>query len=191
MANPQPLFALTTDDLLNERVDLSMTNEDPDYPTENLLDDDPATVTKSTTTTTTITLDFNLGFIGAPVAVAVALINTNAVTASITGGSATTPIVMPGLEYGYGDRLNPWMRLTSTMPDLTWDLTLTRPSEIVWIGRIVLLTALHPFNAPLWPRARHAAPRAHHDHDAPRQPHPLRPGDPAAHRDRRRPARRR
>lgn len=146
MANPQPLIARVTDDLLNERVDLSMTNEDAAYPTENLLDDDPATVTKSTTSTTTITLDFNLGFIGAPVAVAVALINTNAVTASITGGGATTTIPIPGLEYGYGDRLNPWTRLTGTTPDFTWDVTIARPSDPVWIGRIVLLTALHPCN---------------------------------------------
>src|SRR5580765_2412721 len=119
--NPQPLIALTTDDLLNERVDLSMTNEDPDYPTENFLDDDPETVAKSTTTTTTITMDFNLGFISAPVVVGVALINTNAVTASIAGGGATTTIPIPGLEFGYGDRLNAWTRLTGTVPDFTWD----------------------------------------------------------------------
>jgi len=146
MNNPQPLIALTTDDLLNERVDLSMTTEDPDYPTENLLDDDPETVTKSTTNTTTITMNFDLGFIGAPVAVGVALINCNAVTASINGGSATTPIVMPGLEFGYGPRLHAWTRLTSTVPDWNWYLTLTRPSGIVWIGRIVLVTALRPLN---------------------------------------------
>lgn len=147
MANPQPLIALVTDDLLNERCHLSMTNEDPAYTTDALLDHDPETVAKSTTTTTTITIDLNLGFISAPVAVGVALINCNAATASISGGGATTTIVMPGLEYGYGDRLNGWVRLAGTTPDFTWDVTLTRPSGVVWIGRIVLVTALRPFNA--------------------------------------------
>lgn len=137
MANPLPLVALASDNL-SLTASFSMTNEDADYPAANLEDANPAKVAKSTTTSTTITVTTsNLSV------KAVALFNTNAVTATVEGVGVTIPSVDVD-----GQRIHGWLdRRTSPLgPTTTWDIVLGRVSGAVWIGHIALLTDLDPLN---------------------------------------------
>lgn len=144
MANPQPRYARPADDAIEFAEDLGlslgMTNEDPDYPVLNLLDDDPATVAWATANGTTITLNFTT----AVTPKAIALINTNAAVATINGIDIPIP---PPQFFTSADRLNPWRFLTLPSGTL-YTLTLAaEPGEPrVWIGRICLLRELWPLN---------------------------------------------
>lgn len=137
MANPLPLVALPGDDAI-WGASLSMTNEDPAYPAGNLKNEDPADAAKSLTTTTTITITTS-----SITPVAVALINTNAETASFNGDPFTIPSLDPD-----GQRIHPWLDLRgSPLPAGTsWTVVLSRASGVVWCGRIVLVTAIYDLN---------------------------------------------
>lgn len=131
-----PLIALPQDDLTRPGA-LSMTNEDASFPATNAATDDPARVAKSTTTTTTFTLTTPSASV-----VAVALIQTNATTASING--VDIPTVGLDLE---GQRIHPWLYFPTPLgPTTTWEIELSRPSGIVFLGRLVVLTAIYPLN---------------------------------------------
>lgn len=133
MANPLPLFAPPSVDLIWD-ASLAMTDEDPDFPVENLQTDSPALVAKSTSNTTTITITTP-----SATPVAIALINTNAETASLNGD----PIAIPATELD-GQRRHAWLNMTGSPAGTgtTWTLVLSRTSGAVWIGRVVLVTAL-------------------------------------------------
>ena len=137
MANPLPLYALPGEDLIRTAT-LAMSNEDSDFPAENAQDDDPSLVAKSTTTTTTFTITTP-----SATPVAVILINTNAETATFEGSGITIPAV----DYD-GQRVHPWKDLrTAPSTDTSWSLALSKASGVVWVGRILLVTALHDLNA--------------------------------------------
>jgi hypothetical protein len=139
MANPLPLVGLPGQDLtLLPATTFSMTNEDAEYPAENLGDGDPANVAKSTTNTTTITITTTSASV-----VAAMLANTNAETASVQAVSVTVPAV----DYDE-QRIHPWLdRRTSPLgPSTTWTIVLSRASGVVWIGAIPLLTDIHELN---------------------------------------------
>lgn len=134
MANPQPLVASPSVDLI-WAAGLSMTNEDPDFPVENIQTDDPALLAKSTTTTTTITITTP-----SATPVAIALFQTNATSASLNGD----PIPIPATELD-GQRKHGWLNMTGSPAGTgtTWTLVLSRASGVVFIGRVVLVTALY------------------------------------------------
>lgn len=137
MANPLPLFALPGDDVVWTAT-MSMTNEDADYPAENVQDRDPANVAKSTTTSTVITITTS-----SVQPVAVALINTNAETA-LFGATAVT---IPSTELD-GQRVHGWLDMRAAPPTAgtSWTVTLSRSAGVVWIGRICLVTSLRDLN---------------------------------------------
>lgn len=138
MVNPQPLVALPYNDFTGAATtSLSMTDEDPAYPVGNLSWEDPAIVAKATTDTTVITITTPTAH--APVAIAI--INSNAWSASLDA----LAIDMPEQEYGTGPRLNGWRELPGTSAT-SWALTLEANATPVWVGRVVLLDALYPFN---------------------------------------------
>jgi hypothetical protein len=132
-ANPLPLVALYTDDIV-PASSAAMTNEDALNPASNAVTNDPAALCKSTTTSTTITLTT-----ASKTIVAVALIQTNATVASLNGQGITLPTA--GLD---GARVHGWLDLRGApLTDTTWDIALSVPSGVVFIGRIVLVQALH------------------------------------------------
>lgn len=137
VANPLPLVGLAGDDL-GLTASYAMSNEDADYPASNLAGGDPALVAKSSTTSTTITVTT-----GSQSVVGVALINTNAETATVNGQAVT----IPSLDYD-GQRVHGWIdRRTAPLgPTTTWSVALSRPSGVVWIGHIALLVSLHALN---------------------------------------------
>jgi len=137
MANPLPLVAYPGDDVVWTGT-VGMTNEDADYPAENVQDADPAKVAKATGTSTTITVTTSsVSVVGA------ALINTNAETATVNGVSVT----IPALEAD-GQRVHGWLdRRTNPLgPATSWSIALSRSSGVVWIGRICLVVALRNLN---------------------------------------------
>lgn len=139
-ANPKPLVALVSEDAVWGAT-VSMSDEDPDplHAVEMLQDRDPATTAKTdTASTTTITITTS-----SITPVAIALINTNATTASLNGD----PITIPALDLE-GQRVHGWldMRGSPMASGTVWTLVLTRPSGVVWIGRVCLVTALHELN---------------------------------------------
>jgi hypothetical protein len=136
MANPQPLFARPADDIYTLAT-LTLSNPDPAYPISNTLIPDPAIVAKSLEQTT----DLHITVLEPAQVVGVALINTNAQIADIDG----VPIPIPGYEFGgLGPRLNPWCRLT--LDSSEFEITLTHGDDPIWIGNVLLLVALRPFN---------------------------------------------
>lgn len=137
MANPLPLVALTSADI-SLTASVSMSNEDADYPAENLLDGDPANVAKSTTNSTTVTFTTPSSTV-----VAAALINTNAETATINGVSITIPALDDD-----GQRLHGWLdrRLVPLGPTTSWAIALSRSSGVVWIGAVPILTDIEELN---------------------------------------------
>lgn len=98
MPNPLPLVALPGDDAVWTAT-VAMSSEDAAFPATNLQTGDPAEVAKSTGTSTTITITTP-----SITPVAVALINTNAETASINGDPITIPALDPD-----GQRKHAWM----------------------------------------------------------------------------------
>lgn len=133
VANPLPLVALPGDDAV-WLATASMTNEDPAYPATNLLTGDPADVAKSTTTTTTITVTT-----ASLAAILIALINTNATSATINGFAVTIPSADPD-----GQRKHPWLdRRSSPITATTWTIVLTVSSGVVWLGRPVILPTVY------------------------------------------------
>lgn len=134
---PLPLVALPGDDAI-WGASLSMSNEDASYPASNLKNDDPADVAKSTTTSTTITVTTS-----SITPVAVALINTNAQSATFNGDPFTIPSLDPD-----GQRIHPWLDLRGSpvAPGTSWSIALSRSSGVVWCGRIVLVTAIYDLN---------------------------------------------
>jgi hypothetical protein len=139
VANPLPLVGLPSNDLtLVSTTTFSMTNEDAEYPAENLGDGDPANTAKSTTNTTTITITTSSASV-----VIGAIINTNATTVTINGVTVTIPAVE--LD---GQRIHGWLdrRTTPLGPATTWTIVLTRPTGVVWVGAIPLLTAVSELN---------------------------------------------
>lgn len=139
MANPLPLVGLPGHDLtLLSATTFAMTNEDADYPAENLGDGNPANVAKSTTTSTTITITTASSSV-----VVAALINTNAETATVNGASVTIPTAELDEQ-----RLHGWLdrRTAALGPTTTWTIALSRASGVVWIGAIPLLTAVSELN---------------------------------------------
>jgi hypothetical protein len=148
-SNPQPAVALPSDDVAY-RCNLTMTTPDPEYPVENLLDPDPANLTKSTADDTDITFEA-IDVLGAPMAVtpvAVAIFNTNADAGLFDG---TIPIVIPNHDPD-GQRVHAWVNLAGLVPtpQTTFTIHLQRSgggtSQPVWVGRIALVTALQPLN---------------------------------------------
>ena len=137
MANPLPLVALAGDDAVTTAT-ISMTNEDADFPAENAQNYNPAHLAKSTTTTTTFTITTS-----SIEPVAVALIQTNAETATLNGNAIT----IPALDSD-GQRIHPWldMRGSPLASGTTWTLVLSKASGTVFIGRICLVVALHELN---------------------------------------------
>jgi len=135
--NPLPLVGLPGDDAVWTAT-VSMSHEDTAFPAENLQTGDPALVAKSTTTTTTITVTT-----ASITPVAVALINTNAETASINGDPITIPALDPD-----GQRRHAWMdmRGSPSGTGTSWTIVLSRASGVVWCGRLVLLTAIYDLN---------------------------------------------
>jgi hypothetical protein len=134
VANPLPLVAPASVDLVWDAT-LSMSSEDPDHPVENIQTSDPALLAKSLTNTTTIGITTPLA-----TPVAIALIQTNAESASLNGN----PIPIPATELD-GQRIHAWLNM-STSPiasGTSWNLTLSRASGVVFIGRVVLVTALY------------------------------------------------
>ena len=147
-SNPQPAVALPSDDVAY-RCTVSMTTEDPEYPATHLLDPDPANLTKSTANDTDITIEA-LDLTGAPVAVdvvAVAIFNTNADVALFDG---TVPLYLPPVD-AEGQRQHGWFNVAGARPtQSSYTIHLQRggagSSDIVWVGRIALVTALRPLN---------------------------------------------
>lgn len=135
MANPLPRVARASDDLIWDAA-LSMSNEDPDFPVENLQTDNPAKLAKSTTNTTTITITTV-----SATPVAVALIQTNAETATFEGQS----VAIPSLDLD-GQRIHPWLVPVGLSAATSRQLVLSRASGPVWIGRVAMVTALEPLN---------------------------------------------
>lgn len=137
MANPLPLVAWPGDDAV-WAASVGMSNEDAEYPAVNIQNADPADVAKSTTNTTTITITT-----ASITPVAIAIINTNATTATINGDT----IAIPGLELD-GQRVHGWldMRGSPSGAGTSWTLVLSRASGVVWVGRVCLLTDIHELN---------------------------------------------
>jgi hypothetical protein len=125
-----PLVALPGYDL-SLTGSVSMTNEDDEYPAENIQDGDPANVAKSTTNTTTFTITTASSSI-----VAAAAINTNAETVTVNAQSLT----VPALDND-GQRIHGWLdrRTVPLGPTTTWTIVLTRSTGVVWVGAIPLL----------------------------------------------------
>lgn len=140
MANPLPLISLATADLsLVEGTTFLMTNQDADYPATNLGDGNPAHVAKSTLDVTTITISTDSSAVQA-----VALINTNAVTATVNGNT----VLIPSVDYDL-QRIHGWadFRTSELGPGSSWNIALTSAGGAeVWIGHIALLTSLLPLN---------------------------------------------
>lgn len=138
-------LALPSEDMMWTAV-VSMTNEDPDprYDAQQIKDGDPSTVAKSTETSTVITI--GLGSVVTPRAVF--LFNTNATTAAIANGAGLNQAIpMPALDAD-GQRVHPWLDLGgfANVGDDVFTVTLSRPSGVVWIGRIALVTAIYDVN---------------------------------------------
>lgn len=132
-ANPLPLVALPGDDAV-WLGSVSMSNQDAAYPATNVQNADPADVAKSTTTSTTITITTT-----STAAVAIALINTNATTATVNGNAVT----IPALDAD-GQRVHGWLdRRTTPITATTWTIALSVVSGVVWIGRIVIVSAIY------------------------------------------------
>jgi hypothetical protein len=137
MPNPLPLVALAGDDAVTTAT-ISMSNEDAEFPAENAQSYNPAKLAKSTTNTTTFTITTS-----SITPVAIALIQTNAETATLNG----LPITIPVLDSD-GQRIHPWldMRGSPEAAGTSWTLVLSKASGVVFIGRICLVVALHALN---------------------------------------------
>jgi hypothetical protein len=143
MANPLPLVALPGVDVVTLAT-VSCPTDDPEYPIENVQDFDPANVAKSTGTSMEITITTS-----SVTPVAVALINTNAETATIEGPAPIVipaPITIPALELD-GQRVHGWLDMRDNPPTgTTFTIVLSRSAGVVWIGRICLVTSLQDLN---------------------------------------------
>jgi len=136
MPNPLPLVALAGDDAVTTAT-LSMSNEDADFPAANAQSYNPAKLAKSTTNTTTFTITTS-----SITPRAIALIQTNAESATINGNAIT----IAGLDSD-GQRIHSWLDLEGLVgAGTSWTLVLTKASGTVFIGRIVLVVDLHELN---------------------------------------------
>lgn len=140
VANPLPLIALASYDLsLVDGTAFSMTNQDPEHPATKLGNGNPADVAKSLTDTTTVSITTDSSAVRG-----VALINTNAIAATVNGQT----VVIPALDYD-GQRIHGWgdFRLAELGPTTGWSIALTAAGgEPVWIGHIALLIDLLALN---------------------------------------------
>jgi hypothetical protein len=148
-ANPLPLLAFPADDHVTAAT-VAWGSEDIAFPAENVQDSDPANVTKSTLASDTLTITTS-----SIIPVAVALINTNATSATINGVS----VPIPALDAG-GQRIHAWKDLTLSGlgSNTVWSIVLTRSSGPVWIGRICLVTAIQDVNMKYGLRLGHKRP---------------------------------
>jgi hypothetical protein len=143
VANPLPLVAW--EDLIWD-AGLSMSNENAAKPIGNAQGIAPVPVAESTTTTTTITIT------SAGTPDYLALINCNAATGTFAGHAIT----FPGLDLE-DQRINACLDLRLLgIGGGPWSLVLNVPSGVVWVGRIVLATAIYPLNIKhgTWKRGR-------------------------------------
>jgi hypothetical protein len=137
LANPLPLVGLAGDDVVTLGA-IAANTPDSDFPAVNAQSSNPARLAKSTGNTITFTVTT-----ASVSVVAVALIQTNADTATVNGVSLTIPAVDAD-----GQRIHGWLdRRTVPMgPTTTWTIVLSKASGIVWVGRIVLLVDIHELN---------------------------------------------
>lgn len=137
MANPLPLVGLAGDDVVTTGV-ISANTPDSEFPAVNARSNNPAKLAKSTTNTITFTVTT-----ASVSVVAAALIQTNATSATVNGNPLTIPAVTAD-----GQRVHGWLDGRGSPVDTgtTWTIELSRPSGVVWVGRIVLLAAIHELN---------------------------------------------
>lgn len=134
------LLAFPSHDLIWDAT-LTMSDEDPDYPVENVQNNDPSDTAKANGTSTTIEVDISGGN---QTVVGLLLANTNGTTGSIESaggaiGAFTFPARLPD-----GKLKNGWLDLRG-LPNVTEDhfeIDLSKTgSAVLEIGRICLVTA--------------------------------------------------
>lgn len=138
-------LALPSDELVRQ-ASLSMTNQDGTFPVTRAQSDNPAQLAKATTNATVVTV--NCG--GNVTPVGVAIINSNATSASISNAAGLNQaITIPALD-AEGQRVHAWKDLTglASRTDDIFDITLSRPSGILTFGRLVLVVAWKDVNWP-------------------------------------------
>lgn len=135
--NPLPLIALAGDDLITTAT-LSASDDDSEYPITNAQNQNPAHLAKGVANTLTVTITTP-----SATPVAIALIQTNAETATFQGDAIT----IPALD-SEGQRVHPWldMRGSPWGAGTSWSLVLSKASGVVFIGRICLVVDLHELN---------------------------------------------
>jgi hypothetical protein len=134
------LLAFPSDDLVWDAT-LTMSNEDADYPVENIQNNDPSDTAKSTTTSTTVQIDISGGN---QTVVGLFLGNTNFTTGALSStAGAIGSFVFPSRTPD-GKQRNGWLDLRglSNVTEDHFEIALSKTGSIAGeLGRVCLVTA--------------------------------------------------